>query len=147
MTGTNHALTGALIGFSLGNPILVAPVAFASHFLLDTLPHFGEKFGKRKLLSKSIWLIDAVLLGSFLVFLLLNAHWIMLLGAVVAISPDFAWVYRFVIAEKCGRLAPGPTHVFNQFHAGIQKLETRKGLIAEILWFAVFFYLNREFAL
>ena len=138
MTGTNHALTGAMIGFSIGNPILVVPVAFASHFVLDTMPHFGEKFGQRKKLSKFVWALDAMLLSLFLSYLLISSQWILLLGAVLAISPDFAWIYRFAVIEKLGSLPPTPTNKFNRWHASIQKLETKPGLLVEIVW-AVFF--------
>ncbi len=41
MTGFNHAVTGALIAGAVGNPFLAIPLAFASHFVLDAIPHFG----------------------------------------------------------------------------------------------------------
>ena len=40
MTATNHALTGAIIGFSVVNPLLAIPLALISHFALDAVPHF-----------------------------------------------------------------------------------------------------------
>jgi hypothetical protein len=145
MTGTNHALTGAAIGFLIGSPMAVIPAAFLSHFVLDALPHFGESFGQRKKLSKIVRGIDSVILASFLLVLMLTSSWIMVLGAVLAISPDFAWIYRFVIAERFGSLAPRPTNRFNTFHAAIQKFESRNGLMVEVIWFAIFAYLNLGF--
>lgn len=138
MTGINHALTGAMIGFSIGNPILVVPLAFASHFVLDTMPHFGEKFGQRTKLSKFVWTLDAIMLSFFLSYLLVSSQRLLLLGAVLAISPDFAWIYRFTAIEKLGSLPPPPANKFNSWHASIQKLETKPGILAEIVW-AVFF--------
>ena len=41
MTATNHALSGALIGLAVMQPILALPLAFVSHFMLDAVPHFG----------------------------------------------------------------------------------------------------------
>ena len=47
MTGTNHAMTGGVIGLVIGGPIAI-PIAFASHFLLDWMPHLGfEKLEDR----------------------------------------------------------------------------------------------------
>ena len=53
MTATNHALTGAAIA-TLGKatPICAIPLAFASHFVCDSLPHFGLKL---KFGSKGMW--------------------------------------------------------------------------------------------
>jgi hypothetical protein len=42
MTLTNHLLTGAAIAKLLPSPVAI-PIAFASHFVLDALPHFGCK--------------------------------------------------------------------------------------------------------
>ncbi len=39
---TPHAVTGAAIGVRLKHPLKVIPVAMASHFLLDTIPHWQE---------------------------------------------------------------------------------------------------------
>ena len=40
MTGTNHALSGAVIATFLPAPVAI-PVAFMSHFVLDAIPHFS----------------------------------------------------------------------------------------------------------
>ena len=42
MLTSPHAATGALIGTLVPNPILVVPLAIASHFLLDTILHWQE---------------------------------------------------------------------------------------------------------
>ncbi len=39
---TPHAMVGAAIGLRLKHPLRVIPVAIASHFLLDTVPHWQE---------------------------------------------------------------------------------------------------------
>ncbi len=39
---TPHALMGAAIGLRLKHPLRIIPVAIASHFLLDTIPHWQE---------------------------------------------------------------------------------------------------------
>jgi hypothetical protein len=42
MLTTPHAVTGAALGALLVNPVLVVPAAIASHYLLDTVPHWQE---------------------------------------------------------------------------------------------------------
>jgi hypothetical protein len=41
MTATNHMLAGAVVAVGLQHPLLIAPIAVLSHFVLDGLPHFG----------------------------------------------------------------------------------------------------------
>jgi len=38
---TNHVLSGALVGLAVPGPASAAAGGFASHFLLDAVPHFG----------------------------------------------------------------------------------------------------------
>ena len=42
MLVTNHVLSGAVIGAAVRSPWLAFPLGFASHFVLDTLPHWGR---------------------------------------------------------------------------------------------------------
>jgi len=141
MTATNHALTGAVVGMSFGQPITVAVFAFASHFVLDVLPHYGAPNSNNRPRGKSfarIIRIDAMLLlGSFTVFLTggFEAVGLMLLGAVMAMSPDIAWVYRFAVQESWGRKPARPMNWFNNLHASIQWGERPYGWVYEIAYF------------
>jgi hypothetical protein len=135
MTGTNHALTGAVIASIVGQPALAIPLAFASHFLLDSLPHFGETDHTRTSFSKKVWFVDFILLSSFMLLLIATSNWLLFAGALAAISPDFVWIYRFVVKEKSGKIKPGPKNKFNSFHSTIQKYETKRGIAVEIVWF------------
>ena len=134
MIATNHALTGALIVCAVGNPLIALPLAFASHFLLDSLPHYGENIDRLSGFTKLVWLIDAVLLSSLAVYLLVGGHWLLMAGAAVAMSPDVAWVYRFVVKEKFGRLKPAKLNAFNSFHSRIQRYEFRAGISIEAVY-------------
>jgi hypothetical protein len=135
MTGTNHAITGAVIVAVIAIPVVAVPLAFVSHFLLDSLPHFGESTHKLSSLTKKVWLVDFILLSSFLIILILTSNWLLLAGALAAISPDFAWIYRFVVKEKLGKIKPTVKNRFNNFHSSIQNYETKNGLLIEIVWF------------
>jgi hypothetical protein len=48
MTATNHVITGAILVAAIKNPVVALPLALASHFVLDYLPHFGDKTGLTK---------------------------------------------------------------------------------------------------
>lgn len=78
MLETPHALLGAAIAVKLGNPALSIPIAFASHFVLERVPHWNphlnyetEKYGKPTKKSTAIVIIDSSLalgLGSAIAF-------------------------------------------------------------------------------
>jgi len=42
MLVTNHVLSGAVIGAATRKPWLAFPLGFASHFVLDAVPHWGK---------------------------------------------------------------------------------------------------------
>lgn len=44
MTATGHAIIGTVIAAKVGNPALAIPLAFASHFLADALPHWDTGY-------------------------------------------------------------------------------------------------------
>ncbi len=58
MTATGHALIGTVIAAKIGNPALAAPIALASHFAADVIPHWDtglhrKENGKKKFLIQS----------------------------------------------------------------------------------------------
>jgi len=74
MTATGHALIGTVIAAKIGNPALAAPIALASHFAADALPHWDTGYhrthkGKGKFFIQSF--LD-VILGFVLSYLLIN---------------------------------------------------------------------------
>jgi len=73
MTATGHALVGTVIAAKVGNPALAIPIAIASHFLCDALPHWDTGYdrgnqSKTRFVTASA--ID-VLLGFVLAYLLI----------------------------------------------------------------------------
>lgn len=111
MTLATHGIVGALVAQSLAwNPALAIPVAFLSHFALDTIPHwdyklhsvggdyndsmtwtfsYGSSFIKDGLKVGGDFLLGVIV--SFLLLRLLgfNTSWVTWAGLVVAVSPDF----------------------------------------------------------
>lgn len=135
MTGINHAMTGALIVSVVSAPIIGLPLAFASHFVLDSLPHYGKDVGGISKLTKTLWLIDLIAVPTLVLTLLFSGmqdRYLFIAGIVAAVSPDFVWVYRLFIKEKFGTIPPGPKNKFNQFHSNIQKYEFKNGVFIEV---------------
>ncbi len=121
---------------------MAIPLALASHFVLDSLPHFGfknwEERKKHKNLLEIIVGLDLVML-VFVVALLVGGsfNWLVLVCAFAAISPDMGWVYRYIVQERFGRLEPTKGNRFTRFHKRIQKREFPKGFLVEYAAFAV----------
>ncbi|MDQ2973286.1 MAG: hypothetical protein M3Q79_02285 [bacterium] len=136
MTGFNHAAIGAVIGATV-NPYMAIPAAFVSHFVADALPHFGIPNLNDRKKPRFIWLFltvlkfDVVGLFALTVWLVMKGDWIVLLSALAAFSPDFAWVYRYIVTEKWGKLPPQTRNRFNDFHVRIQRFETPWGYLIE----------------
>ncbi len=64
---TNHVLSGALIGALVRRPPLAFAAGLASHFVLDTMPHWGQWGSKRKFLRVAVpdGLISLATMGAF----------------------------------------------------------------------------------
>lgn len=139
MTTSNHVLAGALIAATVQEPVLVVPLAFLSHFLLDALPHYGlagEGYSEA-LKHKTTYVTEA--LGAIGLMLLLASGvfgWnIFLLAAVVAVAPDLEWMQRYFLFERKG-LEP-PKTVLTDIHQKIQWCERKWGIAFEIAFFAI----------
>lgn len=132
MTGINHVLTGGIIGAAVASPA-VFPVALASHYLLDMLPHYGVEHDSEHATDK-VWRIDFVLIAAFIIYAIVaglnDQPWI-LVGAAVAMVPDLAWVYRFAIHERFGARPARKKNLLNRVHANIQKHESSDRLWIE----------------
>lgn len=82
MLETPHVFIGAAIAMKIPNPFIAIPLAFASHFILETIPHWNphlntetEKYGQPTRKSTVITAIDSTLAlasGSFIAYQGLN---------------------------------------------------------------------------
>lgn len=146
MTATNHMLAGAVVAVGVQNPFLIVPLAVASHFLLDVLPHFGIRtvdaaVPDKHPLFRYIVIIDialAITLLTLLPSILKGAvsWWVLWIGMGCAFLPDFIWVYRFAYeAIHKKQHTEGRFAKVHRFHAKIQWGERPWGFIIEIAWF------------
>jgi hypothetical protein len=125
MLETPHALLGAAIAVKLGNPALSIPIAFASHFILERVPHWNphlytetEEFGKPTSRSTAIATVDSIvaLTGGSLIALsqLPNLYMTLtvLFTAFAAVIPDVIeapylflnykkpWLKKYILWQK-----------------------------------------------
>lgn len=134
MTATNHVLTGAIIGLAVSNPFLAVTAAFLSHFVLDALPHYGNKNLTSRLFI-NVLLADSLVAGTFLLSLaiLQPLQWqLAFICGIAAASPDLMWMPGW-IRELRGqsRLKNG---VIRRFHKNIQWAEKSQNYPAEFVW-------------
>lgn len=103
---TPHVLVGAAIGYEFDHAYIVAPLAAASHFVLDLFPHWDlridlevEELGQRDILIVFIDLAMATFLMSILLYQ--NPRWeMMLVGGVCAWLPDAHHVIQALTDPK-----------------------------------------------
>ncbi len=74
MTATGHALIGTVIAAKIGNPALAAPIALASHFAADALPHWDTGYHRTHKSKRKFFIQSAldVIFGFVLSYLLIN---------------------------------------------------------------------------
>lgn len=133
MTGINHMATGAIIGAAINSPIVAMPVAFASHFALDVLPHYGNDHNRKRF--KILIALDAILVVAIVVGLLIaRPHkWLsMLVCGLLAMSPDLMWLPEF-IRDIRKKEAKARTRIMH-FHQRIQWGERVWGAAVEAAW-------------
>jgi hypothetical protein len=128
MTGLNHVLTGTAIALAVKQPLLAAPLAFLSHFLLDVTPHFGGtpvyEYGHK--IFPYIMLADGIVctgVVALLCALFPNHGALICLCVLSAILPDIILFDYYANGR--------PTGWFHRFHLGIQWFERPQGAIVE----------------
>ena len=141
MIGFNHALTGGLLAKLLPWPVAV-PLALASHFILDMLPHYGipAKQRDKSLFWKLFFTVDAFATLGLAIWAVAYQHYAMFAGGLVAVAPDFIWVAR-VIRKRTFNFSSVQTR-FEKWHIAIQHYEFPGGLWIELPLAAILFYLS-----
>lgn len=137
MIAINHALTGALIGLSIGHPAAL-PLAFASHFVLDSIPHYGNEenvsIGSRRFAAQLT--LDMILCALMVLVLAIAgpANWMLAAAcAFLAASPDFMWMPRFLRARN-GKKESKSKNIALRFHSWIQWFQKPIGALVEAVW-------------
>lgn len=139
MIGFNHALTGGLIGKFLPLPIAI-PLALASHFILDMLPHYGIPHAARddSVFWKWFFTVDFSASLGLAAWAIYYHHWAMYVCGQIAVLPDFVWVAQ-VIRNRSFDLRGSKTR-YEKWHIRIQRFEFPAGIWIELPLAAVLFY-------
>ena len=139
MRATNHALTGAIIGLTIGEPLIALPAALVSHFVCDVIPHHGSQenntAGLRSKLFRNTLYADAVLCLVLVLVLALRhpRHWLLAaVCAFLAASPDLLFVDRY---WKAIHHQPWKPSAFVKWTMDIQWFQRPIGAVVEVAWF------------
>ena len=149
MTATNHALTGALIGFSVSDPFIAIPLAFISHFVLDIVPHFGSNTKNddwvKSINFKILLAVDiifCIILGLAILILRPRNYLLAFICAIIATSPDLVHLKRFINVNKDKTHKP---NWFEVFSGRIQWFEKPSGALVEFVYGMSMILLIRNF--
>lgn len=138
MTATNHALTGAIIGLTISNPVVAIPLALLSHYVLDALPHYRPDVPEEQLYRSkgfALYLIAEASLCFLLVITLVATRptdWLLAsVCAFVAAAPDLFSIpiYRRIRSGKKKSM-----NAYMKFASGIQWFEKPTGVVVEAAW-------------
>ncbi|MEO7617996.1 MAG: hypothetical protein ABIS59_04110 [Candidatus Saccharibacteria bacterium] len=128
---TVHALTGVALGSVIEHEVLLAPVAFGSHLVLDSVPHFGIKgldFRTPKgFIIGSVDFAGALVVLGVSLFVAPDRFAHSFIGWLGATLPDL-----FYIPEVLFKITPFPR--FKAFHHRIQWSETLPGTAIDLIW-------------
>lgn len=148
MTASNHALAGTAIALAIHQPILALPLAFGSHFVLDSLPHFGLR-GKgftESIKQKRFLAVETLdMIGLIVLVWTFNYTLWVALAAILAISPDFEWLSREALKKFWHKQYDST--VFSRFHKKIQWHERPWGFYFEVVFFVSVYFLSRKYLL
>jgi len=132
-------MAGALIALAIKNPALAVPLAFASHFFLDVIPHFGVPPGEfvAKKFFKYLAADIILALSSLTAMILLFPHkaGIIFVCMAAAVSPDIVWAFYIKELEANDRKSLDPV---TRFHWKIQTKEFLRGIFIEGLLNVIF---------
>lgn len=140
-------MTGVGIAFITKNPFAALPLAVLSHYILDSLPHYGFKVWEQrnqgifKVVFRTMLVVDVIMLSLFIQFLIKNnvPGWYYLSG-ICGYLPDIAWWYIWLIPEKLGTVR-SELNLINRFHRDIQKFERLWGVMPEAVYGLIIFVL------
>lgn len=139
-----HILLGILIALIFNNPLLIIPLAFLSHFLLDMMPHWDGEFDKKDfektgvakikksdIYIRSIDFISSICLLTY--FFISSNNYNILYGAFFSLLPDFLKIGYYTKIKKNKYFKK-----YLNFHSKIQK-DTQKiiGLIIQLIFFII----------
>lgn len=137
MTASNHLYTGAALAMTVQRPLAGIALALVSHFVLDILPHYGQKSESvvNWFKYRATWLVEGLnVIGiPLLIYLLWGQPWWVYAAAAMALAPDITWLFRYYWYERYGLQAS--SYALTRFHSRIQRWERPWGAVVELVFF------------
>ncbi len=145
-----HVAVGAAIATKIPNPLLAIPLAFASHFVLDKIPHWNphiyketKKFGQLTKKSTKIIILDsslALILGLLIASLALpslNRAMVIIAASFASVLPDFIEAPYFFLNMRGNEFLKK----WITFHRSLQKhVSFLPGILSQIIVLAAALY-------
>lgn len=144
-----HAVVGAAIAAKVGNPALALPLALASHFVVDALPHWNPHLNRElkehgRITSRTTTFVVVDVVGSLIagfgiastVLPDITHFWVVILGAFLAVLPDVVEAPYFFLRKEyafVGRLIAFQKSIQNDT-SPLVGLTTQAILVAAALW-------------
>ncbi|RJQ24416.1 hypothetical protein C4577_07950 [Candidatus Parcubacteria bacterium] len=149
MVATAHLVAGAFLGRKLKKSKYIVPVSFASHFVLDSIPHWQPVVNLQDWNSTTfVGVFGDVFLALFLLFLILKKNskffYPILLGFFFAVLPDFGLGFSLYLPFI---LEIPPISYFWDFHIYVHRhTSSLLGIIPQlfIIFFGLFFLLKKK---
>ncbi len=140
MLSTQHLLVGAVIVKTIPNPLISLPLAFASHFLLDSIPHW-DAIAKVPFNSREVVTVIAEYAFGVALVIILTAgrtdQELIWLGAFLGTLPDFiTGTYKYLCRyfPNVNLLKIPLIRLPNEWHWKIQKnISFNNGLVVSTL--------------
>lgn len=134
-------MTGALIGFAVGEPVVAVPAAVISHYICDAIPHYDDnRLSKAKWIAtnkfRNLLIVDALLCVTLVGVLAFKhpVHWLLAaVCAFAATAPDMLNIGIFRQAITKQKIKDNWYHRWNLKWQWFQR---PIGWVVEVAWFA-----------
>lgn len=157
MMATAHLLVAGAIAAKVQQPILAPILAFSSHFLLDSIPHwdFGTNWRKRSKFATGAFAIGETVIGFILAFFIYHTKVspiVLLISLFLSIVPDWIEAPWYIFFADPTRKGPKKDanfleRLFYGYYKCTNRMHTKgtfpAGLISQIVTVAFFVLLLR----
>lgn len=139
MTATGHALIATLLIVKFPDPAISLPLAFASHFACDIIPHWDsgthhhDKTRQRLFFEAGLDVIVSVFLSVLLFEALGGGNYILLfIGIFLSQLPDWLTAPYFILHMK-SPLVAWSRHMYRLQHRLNSRLDKPWGIVTQVV--------------
>lgn len=142
MTSISHALIGAALAAKISNPVLVAPIAFAVHFVCDAIPHWdlGTNWRLRpKQTTAALAILETIIavFGTYLIFKNFVPQGALMVAIVFSLLPDWLEAPYYIFMPKAPKFFYYCYKIQSIIHS---RMQFPMGLITQIITVGLFLW-------